>query len=61
MIPTRENRNTRKITRPTATLSTTDLTRTGLGLNPDLQVDRPATNPRSHSMSSKHQTPLHYI
>jgi hypothetical protein len=40
----RENRSTRRRTRPSATLSTIDLTWTGLGSNPGHSSERPATN-----------------
>ena len=40
-----ENRSTLRKPCPIATFSTINLTRTGLGSNPSLRCDRPATNP----------------
>jgi hypothetical protein len=48
MIVTRGNQSTRWNTCPSATLSTTNLTWTGLGSNPSLRGERPATNRLSH-------------
>jgi hypothetical protein len=47
-IFTGENRRTRRKTCPNATLSTTNHTWIGTGVNPDLQGERPATNDLSH-------------
>jgi len=44
MIHIWENRSTTRKTYTSATFSTTNLTQTGVGLNPDLFYDRPATN-----------------
>lgn len=49
---TEENRNTRTETCVSATLSTTNFTRTYLGSNPDIRADGQATNRLSH-----HTTP----
>jgi hypothetical protein len=43
MVLTRENRSTWRKTCLSATLSTTNRTWTGLGLNPGLRSERPAT------------------
>jgi hypothetical protein len=45
---TGETRSTREETCPSATLSTTNLTRTDPGLNPGLRGEKPATNRLSH-------------
>jgi hypothetical protein len=45
---TGENRRTRRETRTSATLSTTNLTWTDPGANPGLHIERPATNHLSH-------------
>ena len=50
MIQTSENEALR-ITCPSATLSITNFTWTGLGLNPDLHDTRRATNHLSHGMA----------
>jgi hypothetical protein len=47
-IMTGENRSTRRKTSPSATSSTTYLTQTDLGSNPNLRGDRPATNCLNH-------------
>jgi hypothetical protein len=44
MILTGENRRSRRNTCPSTTLSTTNPTRTGVGLDPGLRGDRPAAN-----------------
>jgi hypothetical protein len=46
---TGEKRSTRRETCPSATLSTTNRTWTGLGLNQDLRGERPLTNCPCHS------------
>jgi hypothetical protein len=48
MILTRQNRNTRRKTCPSATLSTTNLTRADLGTIPGLHDEIPATSPLIH-------------
>jgi hypothetical protein len=48
MKMTGENRSTREKTCPSATLSTTDPTRTDPGSNPGLRGGRQATNRLSH-------------
>jgi len=48
MILTRQNRNTRRKTCSSATLSTTNLTRTDLGTILFLHDERPVTNPLIH-------------
>jgi hypothetical protein len=48
---TGENRSTRGKTCTSATLSTTNLTWTDPGSNPDLRSDRPVTNRLSHGMT----------
>ena len=49
MILTSDNRSKQRKTRPTATFTSTNLTRTSLGLNPGLRYDRPATKRLSHA------------
>lgn len=49
MIGTKEKWNTRRKNCPSATISTTNPTRTGLGSNPGLCSDRTATNRLNHS------------
>lgn len=44
---TRENQNTKRETRPSATLFTTNPTRSDLGHNAALRGDRPATDRQS--------------
>jgi hypothetical protein len=48
MKVTGENRSTRRKTRPSATLSTTNPTHTAPGSNPGLRDERPAANRLSH-------------
>lgn len=48
MVLTGENQSTQRSTCPTATLSTTNLARTGLGSNLDLHGKRPRSNHASH-------------
>ena len=48
MILTGENRSTREKTCPSATLSTTNPTRTNRGSNLGLRGERPGTNRLSH-------------
>jgi hypothetical protein len=50
---TGENRSTRGETCPSATLSTTNPTRTDAGPNPGLRGERPATNRLSHGTATK--------
>jgi hypothetical protein len=49
MIMTSDNRSIQRKTRPIATLSSTNLTRTDLLLNPDLRYERHATKRLSHT------------
>lgn len=53
MIMTKENRSTLRDTYPSATLPTTNPTRTALKLNPVIQSDRPVTIYWSHRMTFK--------
>jgi hypothetical protein len=48
MILTGENRRTRRETRPSANMSTTNSTWADLGANPGLRGERPASNRLSH-------------
>jgi hypothetical protein len=48
MIPTGQNRGTRKNTCPRATLSTANPKRTDPGANPSFRGERPATVSQSH-------------
>jgi hypothetical protein len=48
MMLTEEKRSTGRETCNSATLSTKNPTLTGLGLNPSLRCERPATNRLSH-------------
>ena len=61
MILTGENRSTGRKTCPSATLSTTNLTSTELGLNPGLSDYRPATNRLSHDTALKQEFHLNNI
>ena len=62
MKVTGKNRCTRRKTRPSASLSTTDLTSTELELNQGLRDKRPAINQLNHDITPQHlsntQNPL---
>jgi hypothetical protein len=58
MILTGETRSTWRKTYPSATLFTADPTWTGLGSNPRLRVERPATNHRTHG-TARHAVMLY--
>jgi hypothetical protein len=53
MILTRENRRTRRKTRPNSTLSTTNLTWIDPGANPGLRGEIPTTNTLSHGTANR--------
>ena len=63
MILRDENRSTRRKICPSATLSTTNPTWTGLGVNPGLRGERPTTNRLGHRLFSfpYHWTPICFL
>jgi hypothetical protein len=58
MILTEDTRNIRRKFCSSATLSTTNLTWTDPGANPDFRGERPATNRLSHGMAYPNNTKL---
>jgi hypothetical protein len=60
MVQTGEKWSTRKKPLPSATLSTRQLTRTGLGSNPGFHDEKPSTYRLSHGRTQKTNKSLHY-
>jgi hypothetical protein len=56
----RENRSTREKTCPSATLSTTNSTRTDRGSNRGIRVERPATNRLNHGTAYYYNNMYHH-